>query len=161
MGAKDEGFRTIAVCQKGRETAYLRFRRVVDIPLILDKYADVAREDVVGKLRALSTIFVPNRSFSVYVGYDTIESQFPVPIFGNRYLLRYEERVGGDKTYYKILDRAGIRRPRTYVSPDDIDRPVMVKMPHARKRVERGGSSLPLIGRTSGGSLESSLVMGG
>ncbi len=62
-----------------------------------------------------------------------------MPIFGNRYLLRYEERVGGDKTYYRILDLAGIRRPRTYASPDDIDRPVMVKMPHARKRVERGG----------------------
>ncbi len=139
-GAKDEGFRTVAICQRGgREITYLRFRRIVDIPLILDKYADVAREDVVNRLRALNAIFVPNRSFSVYVGYDTIENQFPVPIFGNRYLLRYEERVG-DKTYYKILDLAGIRRPRTYASPDDIDRPVMVKMPpHARKRVERGG----------------------
>ena len=136
-GAKDEGFRTIAVCQRGRETTYLRFRRIVDIPLILDRYADVAREDIVSRLRSLNTIFVPNRSFAVYVGYDTIEDRFPVPIFGNRYLLRYEERVG-DKTYYKILDRAGIRRPRTYASPDDIDRPVMVKMPHAKKRVERG-----------------------
>lgn len=38
-GAKDEGFRTVAVCQRGRETAYLRFKRVVDVPLILDKYA--------------------------------------------------------------------------------------------------------------------------
>lgn len=83
-GAKDEEFRTIAVCQRGRETAYLRFRRVVDIPLILDKYADVAREDVVSKLRSLSTVFVPNRSFSVYVAtiLSRANSQCPYSVIG-------------------------------------------------------------------------------
>ncbi|MEM0027479.1 MAG: formate--phosphoribosylaminoimidazolecarboxamide ligase family protein [Ignisphaera sp.] len=136
-GAKDEGFKTIAVCQGGREKPYLRFKRVVDIPMILDKFSDVVKQENVEFLRMHSTIFVPNRSFSVYVGYDNIEKNFAVPIFGNRYLLRYEERVG-EKTYYRILDDAGIRRPKTFSNPDEIDRPVMVKMPHARKRVERG-----------------------
>ena len=136
-GAKDEGFKTIAVCQKGREKPYLRFRRVVDVPIVLDKFADVVRQENIELLRRYNAIFVPNRSFSVYVGYDNIEKIFAVPIFGNRYLLRYEERVG-EKTYYRILDEAGIRRPKTFSSPDEIDRPVMVKMPHARKRVERG-----------------------
>ncbi|MEL9940705.1 MAG: formate--phosphoribosylaminoimidazolecarboxamide ligase family protein [Ignisphaera sp.] len=136
-GAKDEGFKTIAVCQKGREKPYLRFKRVVDVPMILDKFADVVRQENIELLRRYNTIFVPNRSFSVYVGYDNIEKIFSVPIFGNRYLLRYEERVG-EKTYYRILDEAGIRRPKTFSSPDEIDRPVMVKMPHAKKRVERG-----------------------
>jgi 5-formaminoimidazole-4-carboxamide-1-(beta)-D-ribofuranosyl 5'-monophosphate synthetase len=136
-GAKDEGFKTIAVCQRGRERPYLRFKRVVDIPLILDRFADVAKPENVEFLRKNSSIFVPNRSFSVYVGYDVIENSLPVPIFGNRYLLRYEERVG-EKNYYRILDEAGVRRPKTFSSPDEVDRPVMVKMPHARKRVERG-----------------------
>lgn len=136
-GAKDEGFKTVAICQKGRETPYLRFRRVVDYPVILNRFADVVREDIISMLRSKSTIFIPNRSFSVYVGYNDIENVFRVPIFGNRYLLRYEERVG-EKTYYHILDAARIRRPRTYSSPDEVDRPVIVKMPHARKRVERG-----------------------
>ena len=136
-GAKDEGFRTIAICQKGREKPYLRFDRVVDVPIILDRFADVLRDDVIAKLKELNAIFVPNRSFSVYVGYDNIENKFPIPIFGNRYLLRYEERTG-DKNYYRLLDEAGIRRPKTFTNPDEIDRPVMVKMPHARKRVERG-----------------------
>ena len=136
-GAKDEGFRTIAICQKGREKPYLRFDRVVDIPIILERFADVLRSDVIDKLKELNAIFVPNRSFSVYVGYDNIENRFPIPIFGNRYLLRYEERTG-DKNYYRLLDEAGIRRPKTFTNPDEIDRPVMVKMPHARKRVERG-----------------------
>uniref|UniRef100_A0A7C2V911 Formate--phosphoribosylaminoimidazolecarboxamide ligase family protein n=1 Tax=Ignisphaera aggregans TaxID=334771 RepID=A0A7C2V911_9CREN len=136
-GAKDEGFKTIAVCQKGREKPYLRFRRVVDTPLILDRFADVVKDEVVSVLRSKNSIFIPNRSFSVYVGYDNIEERFPVPIFGNRYLLRYEERHGA-KNYYRLLDEAGIRRPKTFYTPDEIDRPVMIKMPHARKRVERG-----------------------
>mgnify|MGYP001626177823 CR=1 FL=1 len=136
-GAKDEGFETIAICQRGREKPYLRFRRVVDTPVILERFADVVKPENIDFLRKHNAVFIPNRSFSVYVGYDNIEKFFNVPIFGNRYLLRYEERVG-EKTYYRILDEAGIRRPKTFSSPDEIDRPVMVKMPHARKRVERG-----------------------
>lgn len=136
-GAKDHGFRTIAVCQIGRERTYIRFKRVVDEVLLLDKFADVVRDAAIDMLRRNHAIFVPNRSFSVYVGYDNIEKSFPVPIFGNRYLLRYEERVG-EKNYYRLLKIAGIRFPRTFTHPDEIDRPVIVKMPHARKRVERG-----------------------
>ncbi len=136
-GAKDEGFKTLAICQKGRETAYLRFKRVVDEALILNKFSDIAKGDIIDKIRAKNSILVPNRSFAVYVGYETIEKELPIPLFGNRYLLRYEERVG-EKTYYKLLDLAGIRRPKTFRVPDEIDRPVMVKMPHAKKRVERG-----------------------
>jgi 5-formaminoimidazole-4-carboxamide-1-(beta)-D-ribofuranosyl 5'-monophosphate synthetase len=136
-GAKDEGFKTIAVCQKGREMPYLRFRRVVDYPVILEKFSDIVKDDVILDLRSRNSIFIPNRSFAVYVGYDNIEHRFPLPIFGNRYLLRYEERIG-EKSYYKLLDEARIRRPRTFLNPDEVDRPVIVKMPHARKRVERG-----------------------
>jgi ATP-utilizing enzymes of ATP-grasp superfamily (probably carboligases) len=70
------------------------------------------------------------------VGYDAIEREFPVPIFGNRFLLRWEERTG-PHNYYRLLDEAGIRRPRTF-RPDEVDRPVIVKMPEAERRVERG-----------------------
>lgn len=136
-GAKDEGLRTIAVCQKGREKPYLRFDRVVDESLVLERFSDVVKNDLVAELRRRNALFVPNRSFSVYVGYDKIEEGFGVPVFGNRRLLRYEER-SGHKNYYMLLDAAKIRRPKTYSSPDQIDGPVMVKLPHAKKRVERG-----------------------
>ena len=136
-GAKDEAFYTIAICQRGREKPYTRFKRVVDKVVVLERFKDVLREENIELLRKRSAIMVPNRSFAVYVGYDDIENSFPVPIFGNRYLLRYEERTG-EKNYYKLLDAAGIRRPKTFRDPDEIDRPVLVKMPHARKRVERG-----------------------
>ncbi len=135
-GAKDEGFRTVVVCQRGREKPYLMFP-VADEVIVLDKFVDIIREDVIEKLKNLNTIFVPNRSFAVYVGYDNIEKRFPIPIFGNRYLLRWEERTG-ECNYYKLLDHAGIRRPKTFKSIDEVDRPVIVKIPEAKRRVERG-----------------------
>ncbi|MEM4474976.1 MAG: formate--phosphoribosylaminoimidazolecarboxamide ligase family protein [Fervidicoccaceae archaeon] len=136
-GAKDEGLKTIAICQRGREKTYFRFKRVVDHHVVLDKFSDIVRRDVVEELRRRSAIVVPNRSMAVYVGYDAIESSLPVPVFGNRYLLRWEER-SGEKNYYRLLDEAGVRRPRVFSSIEEIDVPVIVKMPHARRRVERG-----------------------
>ena len=132
-GAKDEGLRTIAVAKKGRERAYREFP-VVDRLVVLDDYRDILK--IADLLRAEEAVFVPNRSFAVYVGYDAIEKEFPVPIFGNRFLLRWEERTG-PHNYYRLLDEAGVRRPKTF-RPDEVDRPVLVKMPEAGRRVERG-----------------------
>jgi 5-formaminoimidazole-4-carboxamide-1-(beta)-D-ribofuranosyl 5'-monophosphate synthetase len=132
-GAKEEGFRTVAVARRGRDRAYREFP-VVDRLIVLDDYKDIlGAADV---LRAENAIFVPNRSFAVYVGYDAIEKHFSVPVFGNRFMLRWEERTG-PCNYYKLLDEAGIRRPRTF-RPDEVDRPVIVKIPEARRRAERG-----------------------
>ena len=125
-GAKDEGFKTVVICQRGREKPYLRFKRLCDEVIVLDKFRDMVKEDVQERLRELNTIFVPNRSFSVYVGYDNIENRFRIPIYGSRHLLRAEERVG-KINYYEILDKAGIRRPKIFKDPEEIDRPVIVK----------------------------------
>jgi len=134
-GARRYGFRTLAVARRGRDLAYRMFP-LVDRLLVLDSYRDLLDERVQEELRRLNTIFVPNRSFAVYVGYEGIEEEFNVPVFGNRFLLRWEERVG-EKNYYRLLDEAGIRRPRTYRDLSEAKGPVMVKLPEARRRVER------------------------
>lgn len=136
-GAKDEGFKTVAICQRGRELPYLRFKAVIDKALIVDRFSNIIREDVIKELRTLNVVLVPNRSFAVYVGYEGIERKLMLPVFGNRYLLKWEERVG-EYNYYKLLDAAGIRRPKVFSIFDDIDRPVMVKLPEASRRFERG-----------------------
>ena len=134
-GAKDENLRTIAIAKRGRDRAYKEFP-VVDKLIILNEYVDILNKDVVNDLKRENSVFVPNRSFAVYVGYDAIENNFPIPIFGNRYLLRWEER-SGEKNYYRLLDEARIKRPRLF-KLDEVDRAVIVKIPHAIKRVERG-----------------------
>lgn len=134
-GATDEGFETFVVCQKGREGAYRSFGRICSRIEVLDKFSQISR------LRATmvkeNVIFVPNRAFSAYCGYDFIEKEFAVPMFGSRFMLRSEERTAR-KNQYHILDKAGIRKPKIFSGPQEIDRLVMVKVPEAERKFERG-----------------------
>ncbi|MBX5326340.1 MAG: formate--phosphoribosylaminoimidazolecarboxamide ligase family protein [Candidatus Bathyarchaeia archaeon] len=136
-GAKQEGFPTVVVCQKGREKTYVKYyKNLFDYVLLLDNFADVVKEENLQKLKKLNTIFVPNRSFSVYVGYKNIEEKFSIPIHGNRYMLKTEERNTPKNQYY-LLKKAGIPTPKTFRSPDEIDRLVIVKVPEKGRKIER------------------------
>jgi len=148
LGAKKYGLRTLVVAAKGREQTYAshyRTREVggcVDETIVLDKFADILDPAVQRDLLAHNVIFVPNRSFEVYLrqryAYDEIERGMLVPFFGSRRLLRAEER-GEDAPddQYSLLDRAGIRFPRRLTGPSDIDRLAIVKAPHAKVSFER------------------------
>lgn len=137
-GAREEGFKTVVVCQKGREKTYTeRFRNLFDEVILLEKFDEISNPDTVTDLQQLNTIFVPNRSFSVYCGYDNIETRFAVPLFGARMMLRAEERDAPRNQYY-LMETAGVPYPKLVESPEEIDRLVMVKLPQAEKRVERG-----------------------
>lgn len=133
-GAKQEGFNTVAVCQKGREKTYAKYyKNLFDHILLLDKFSNLIEKENQKKLVDLNTIFVPNRSFSVYLGYENIEERFAVPIFGNRYMLKTEERGGGRNQYY-LLKKAGIRMPVIFKNYRDIDRLAIVKVPGEGKK---------------------------
>ncbi len=134
-GAKRVGFKTLAICEKGREEPYTRFQRIIDEMIVLEKFSDIF--GIQDDMKKKNCIFVPNRSFVVYCGFDRIENEFEIPMFGSRSLLKVEERTG-ENNYYKILDEAKIRYPRVYNSSKEIDGPVMCKIPHAKQRVERG-----------------------
>jgi 5-formaminoimidazole-4-carboxamide-1-(beta)-D-ribofuranosyl 5'-monophosphate synthetase len=135
-GAKDEGLKTICICQKGRELPYLRFKRLADEIVLLDKFSDILNPQHQEKLRKFSTIMVAHRAFTAYLGYDNIENELNVPIFGNRSLLRVEERTTQRNQYY-LLEKAGIRHPKLYHKPSDIDRPAMIKVQEAVRKLER------------------------
>ncbi|RLI45775.1 5-formaminoimidazole-4-carboxamide-1-(beta)-D-ribofuranosyl 5'-monophosphate synthetase [Candidatus Bathyarchaeota archaeon] len=136
-GAKQEGFEVVVVCQKGREKTYTKhYKNLFDHVMLLDNFVDMIKEENQEKLRKLNTIFVPNRSFSVYVGYDNIEKKFSVPILGNRYMLRSEERNAPKNQYY-LLKKAGIKTPKIFSSHEEIDRLVIVKVPEKERHIER------------------------
>ena len=45
-GAKQEGFETVVVCQKGREKTYTKYyRNLFDHVLLLDRFVDVVKEE--------------------------------------------------------------------------------------------------------------------
>lgn len=146
-GAKEEGFRTLIVAQKGREKTYAKYfkekttkdgltKGFIDEVIILEKFGRII--DIQEELRKRNVIFIPNRSFVVYTGIDRVENEFPVPLFGSRNLLRSEER-SEEKSYYWLLEKADLPYPEP-VKPEEIDDVglVIVKLPHAKKRLERG-----------------------
>lgn len=135
--AKAFGFSTAVICQKGREELYARYdRHLFDHVILLNKFSDIIRKDIQRDLLDLNTIFVPNRSFSVYVGYENIEEKFFIPMYGNRFLLRAEER-NTPRNQYWLLEKAGIRIPKKFDRPEDIDRLVIVKVQQKKKPLER------------------------
>jgi 5-formaminoimidazole-4-carboxamide-1-(beta)-D-ribofuranosyl 5'-monophosphate synthetase len=136
-GARQEGFETVIVCQKGRDKTYTRYYSgLFNHTLFLDKFVDIVKAENVQKLVDLNTVFVPNRSFSVYAGYENIEEKFSVPLMGNRYMLRTEERNTPRNQQY-LLRKAGIKAPKTFSSSGDIDRLVIVKVAEKARDIER------------------------
>jgi len=147
-GAHARGLRNLIVTERGRERTYADFyakktspdRGCVDETLLLERFSDVLDDPVQEQLLARSVVFVANRSFEVYLhqrySYAEIEARMRVPFFGSRTLLRAEERDEADNQY-TLLERAGIRAPRQFASPADIDRLAVVKAPHAKVSFER------------------------
>jgi 5-formaminoimidazole-4-carboxamide-1-(beta)-D-ribofuranosyl 5'-monophosphate synthetase len=127
-GAKEEGFRTAVVCEKGREVPYQRFRVANDY-ILVDKFKDIINDDVQEELRDMNSIVIPHGSFVAYAGLDRVENDFNVPMFGNRDILRWEAERDMER---KLMIESGIRIPQKYQNPADIDRTVMVKFPGAR-----------------------------
>lgn len=136
-GAKQEGFETVVVCQKGREKTYTKYYgNLFDHVMLLEKFKDIISENNLKKLTDLCTVFVPNRSFSVYTGYENIEEKFAVPLMGNRAMLRTEERNTPRNQLY-LLQKARIATPKTFKSSSEIDRLAIVKVPEKTRAIER------------------------
>jgi 5-formaminoimidazole-4-carboxamide-1-(beta)-D-ribofuranosyl 5'-monophosphate synthetase len=137
MSTKAMGARNVVVVEKGRDEIYCEdHRHLYDHVIVVEQFKDILSEKIQGELRRLNTIFVPNRSFSVYVGYLGIENDFRIPMYGNRFLLRCEDRQD-EKGQYYLLKKAGIRVPQKIDSPEEIDRLAIVKVQRADNPLER------------------------
>jgi 5-formaminoimidazole-4-carboxamide-1-(beta)-D-ribofuranosyl 5'-monophosphate synthetase len=126
-GAKEEGFKTVCVCKKESEIVYKRFPLADQIITVKD-YGEVLDEPVQKKLRRENTILVPHGSFNAYVGTDKIIDKLEVPMFGNRELLHWETDREKQREWLK---RAGLKLPKTFDYPEEIDGLVIAKFPGA------------------------------
>ncbi len=148
-GAVAEGLSSLVLAEKGRASPYERYFRTVrdadgerrrgcvDDVWTYAKFADLAAPSEQERLRTRGALLVPNRALSSYVPLEILEEEFRVPIVGSRHLLRIEERTEREN-YYTLLAAAGIRTPKRIPNPEAIDRLAIVKLPHARRRLERG-----------------------
>lgn len=143
-GAKDEGFRTLVIAEKGREKTYDHYYKTdgfvgcVDECFVVNKFDELLSEHIQHELNKRNAIFVPHRSFEAYLNfnYTRIEKEFSVPMFGNKFLLKIEER-GVELNQYDLLKKAGIRYPKHFSSPEEIDRLVLVKISEKERSFER------------------------
>ncbi|MEW6043741.1 MAG: formate--phosphoribosylaminoimidazolecarboxamide ligase family protein [Thermoproteota archaeon] len=135
-GAKDEGLQTVVICQKGRDVPYRRFKRIADEIIVVNSFKDMASAKMQKMFVETNTIIVPHRALTAYLGYDTIENKFKVPIFGNRALFQAEERSFSKNQYY-LLEKSRIRHPKLFKNPHKIDRPVIVKVQEKSRKLER------------------------
>ena len=124
-GAKDEGFSTIAICLKGREKPY-KLYNVADEIIIIKKYKEFLKiQDTLIKKKA---IIIPHASFITYLGHNQIE-KLRVPYYGDKKILKYESDRNLER---KWLKNSGLKLPKIFKKPKDIDRPVIVKFHGAK-----------------------------
>ena len=130
FGARQEGFKTLGICQPKRKGVYESFPLATpDKFLMIENYSEILDESVQEELLENNTIIIPHGSFVEYVGAKNIENEFHVPIFGNRRVLEWESNRKKESEWFKS---AGIRMPRVFKNPSEIDRLVIVKFPGAR-----------------------------
>lgn len=119
-GAKDEGFSTVCICLKNKEKPYQSFR-VADEIITIDSYQDFFSYQE--QLSAKNCILIPHASMIAYLGVDSIAT-ITTPYFGDKAILSVEAHR--DKQRAWLVD-AGLRVPKTYATPEEIDRPCIVK----------------------------------
>jgi len=127
-GAKEEGFRTVAICKEKDAIMYKKFP-LVDELIIVKDFNELLSPKIQEKLRRLNAVLIPHGSFTAYLSTEELTDSLRVPMFGNRQLLHWE---ANRKEQEEWLRQAGLRLPATFKSPDDIDRLIIAKLPGAK-----------------------------
>ncbi|MDI1495819.1 MAG: 5-formaminoimidazole-4-carboxamide-1-(beta)-D-ribofuranosyl 5'-monophosphate synthetase [Cenarchaeum symbiont of Oopsacas minuta] len=121
-GAKDEGFKTVLICERKRESLYSRFS-FIDKMILVDAFTEVADKKCQDELSDLDSILIPHGTLVSQLDSEKIEAM-RTPIFGNKMMLRWESDRNLKE---KIMRDANLKLPRTINSPSDIDTLVIVK----------------------------------
>ncbi len=121
-GARLEGFRTLGIARGSPPRFYDAFPLAKpDLFLNLPKVSELGGH--ADRLRKEAAVLVPTGSFVEYVGPERF-SKLPVPVFGNRRVMAWESDREKERVW---LEGAGVRMPRKYSDPSEVDGPVIVK----------------------------------
>ncbi len=121
-GAKDEGLKTILVCEKKREKLYKRFP-FIDELIMVDSFVEVLDQKCQQTLEQNDAIIIPHGTLIAQMSSEQIES-IKTPIFGNKWILRWES---DREMKEKLMREAKLPIPRKVKSPNEINTLVIVK----------------------------------
>lgn len=124
-GAKDEGFETICICEKGREKPYVSYG-VADEMIMVDNFQDFFK--IEQQLIDQNAIIIPHGSFVAYIGASKVQ-EMKAMHYGAKGILEWESNRTKERDW---LVKANIKVPMIFKKPEDIDRPVIVKFHGAR-----------------------------
>jgi 5-formaminoimidazole-4-carboxamide-1-(beta)-D-ribofuranosyl 5'-monophosphate synthetase len=121
-GAKDEGFKTVLVCEKKREKLYRRYG-FIDEFVLVDSFLEVIDQKCASKLKDEDAIIIPHGTLISQMDSSQIES-IKTPIFGNKWILRWES---DRKMKEKLMLESKLNIPKSIANPKDIKNLVIAK----------------------------------
>ncbi len=121
-GAKDEGLKTILVCEKKREKLYRRFP-FIDELILVDSFKEILEQKCQSILEENQAVLIPHGTLIAQMSSEEIES-IKTPIFGNKWILRWESDRGMKE---KLMREAKLPVPKPVIEPKDIKKLVIVK----------------------------------
>lgn len=127
-GAKTENLSTVLICTKDRTWFYNQFNHLVDHMIIVNNWKELCKPEIIEQLKKKNSVIIPHGSYVEYVGIECAEN-IPIPILGSRYLFAIE---ADQHKKMELLKKAEIPIPRTYNLNEEIDKPVIVKLPGAK-----------------------------
>ena len=121
-GAKDEGLKTLLVCEKKREKLYKRFS-FIDELILVDSFSEVLEPKCQSILEQNNAVLIPHGTLIAQMTSEQIES-IKTPIFGNKWILRWESDRNMKE---KLMREASLPVPTPVSDPSKIDKLVIVK----------------------------------
>jgi 5-formaminoimidazole-4-carboxamide-1-(beta)-D-ribofuranosyl 5'-monophosphate synthetase len=122
-GAKDEGFRTLLICEKKRVDLYKRFS-FIDEMVLVDNFSEVTGDRCRTILKKKNAVLIPHGTLISQMSSDEIE-KIETPIFGNKWILRWE---ADREMKQRLMEEAGLRTPKPVKSKEEIDGLCIVKL---------------------------------
>ena len=121
-GARDEGIKSILICEKKRERLYRRFN-FIDELILVDSFHEILDHRCNSILEKNNAILIPHGTLIAQMSSKEIES-IKIPIFGNKSILRWES----DRSLKeKLMLEAKLNVPKSVFSPREINKLVIAK----------------------------------
>lgn len=147
-GAKDEGFKTILICEEKRLKFYKRFKFIDDF-IILNNFREIVHGRIQNEINQKNTILIPHGTLISSLNSEEIE-KLNIPIFGNKWILRWES----DRLLkQKLMEESLLNTPKPVKNKFEIKNLSIVKLNGAaggkgyflawdKKSFESGASNL-------------------
>ena len=121
-GAKDEGLKTLLICEKKRHDLYKRFK-FIDEMILVDSFSEVLEKKCEDVLQKNNSILIPHGTLIAQMNSEQIES-IQTPVFGNKNILRWES---DRQLKEKLMNESDFQIPKSVSSPSEINGLVIAK----------------------------------